>query len=210
MLRTITFASLFLGVSMSVYASDNLLTEVEGNYKPLSHLQEVLTPVEKELSMFDRIVSVLKRHNAEFRVVEHEAEGQSDKIAKIRGNEPKQGAKAILTMSTPTKGEPSYTLAVLPGDEALDFGKLKKLVGIKNTSMAPLDQVEKLTSCVKGSVPPFSFTSHISLVVDESLVKSNEEIVFNAGRLDRSIFLKVKDYLRVARPRLVDILKAIK
>lgn len=210
MLTRLSVLSVLLGTITSVFASENLMIERQEEHTSLSHLYELLSIEEKELPMFDRIVSFLHRHEASFRVLEHEAEGQSDKIASIRGNDPKQSAKAILTMSTPPKGECSYQLVVLPGDQALDFGKLKKLVGIKNTSMAPLDHVESLTRCVRGSVPPFSFNPQISLIVDQSLINNNQEIVFNAGRLDRSIFLNVKDYIKIVQPRLVDIIRVNK
>jgi Ala-tRNA(Pro) deacylase len=167
---------------------------------------------EVSLSTFDKIVSVLKRHNARFRIVEHEPEGQSDKIAQIRGNEPQQGAKAILTMSSDKEGKSSFNLVVIPADSGLDFGKLKKHLGKKNTTMAPLDEMEKLTDCVRGSVPPFSFWPSINLLVDESLITRNHEseIVFNAGRLDRSIFLYVADYLRIVSPvTLVNLVKIL-
>jgi Ala-tRNA(Pro) deacylase len=37
------------------------------------------------------------------------------------------------------------------------------------------------------------------------LIQENEEVVFNAGRLDRSIFMKLDDYIRIAKPLLVNI-----
>ena len=195
---------------MSVNLNEKLNFDIIKDCEPLAHLYEELLPEEKSMPMFEKIISFLTRQMADFYVMEHEAEGQSDKIALIRGNEPKQGAKAIVTMSSPSRDEQIYYLTVLPGDESLDFGKLKKLIGIKSTSMAPLDHVEVMTGCVRGSIPPFSFSPQINIVVDQSLIDQNTEIVFNAGRLDRSIFLKVKDYLRIARPRLVNIIKKVK
>jgi Ala-tRNA(Pro) deacylase len=175
--------------------------------KYLSNVYHLLTPEEKEDSTFDQIFSILKRNEARFKVMEHEHEGQSDKIALIRGNEPKQGAKAILTVASKSKQEQSYHLLVLSGNEGIDFGKLKKLLDCKNVTMSSTEDLESLTKCVRGAVPPFSFNPKINLLVDESLISNNEEIVFNAGRLDRSIFLNVKDYMRIVKPFLVNIRK---
>jgi Ala-tRNA(Pro) deacylase len=174
----------------------------------LPNLYDILTDTERALPPFEKIVSFLTQHAASFRIIEHEPEGQSDKIAKIRGNEPQQGAKAILTISTRSNSSP-YTLVVVPANEGLDFGKLKKLIGVKNTTMAPIEDMERLTNCVRGSVPPFSFWPEISLLVDEGLIRRNTEIVFNAGRLDRSIFLNVRDYVRICKPRLVNVVKSL-
>ncbi len=50
-----------------------------------------------------------------------------------------------------------------------------------------------------GAVPPFSFDPQLTLMVDINLL-AEDQIVFNAGRLDRSVFLRSDDYLRLARP----------
>ena len=55
-----------------------------------------------------------------------------------------------------------------------------------------------------GSIQPFSFNDQL-IVLADPLIRENEEVVFNAGRLDRSIFMKMEDYFRIARPQLVEI-----
>ena len=109
-----------------------------------------------------------------------------------------------------TGPERIFTLVVIPGNDGLDFSKVKKLLGCKNTTMAPLEDLERITGCVRGSVPPISFWPEVNLLVDSGVINKNPvEIVFNAGRLDRSIFLHVADYVRICRPRLVDIVKTL-
>ena len=53
--------------------------------------------------------------------------------------------------------------------------------------------MKRLTNCDSGAVPPFSFNEDLSVIVDPELYE-NEEIVFNVGRLDRSIYISSKDY----------------
>jgi len=65
---------------------------------------------------------------------------------------------------------------------------------------APED-ARRLTGCVMGSVPPFSFDPAMPLVADPA-IQANQEVCFNAARLDRSIFMPLADYLRAAEPRL--------
>jgi len=62
----------------------------------------------------------------------------------------------------------------------------------------PLDESTRM-STISG-IPPFSFSSRIRLVVDPELVQSYDAIAFNAGRLDTSIVLNSKDYVRIAAP----------
>ena len=151
--------------------------------------------------MFETLVELLQTQGARFRVLEHPAEGRSDLVARIRGTEPGQGAKAMLCKSRDAADAQLY-LAVLPGDRKLDFKRLAQAVGVRKATLATPEQAQAATGCVMGAVPPFSLTPAIRLVVDLDLVERFGEIAFNAGRLDRSIVLDSADYVRIARPAL--------
>lgn len=51
---------------------------------------------------------------------------------------------------------------------------------------------------------PFSFSPELELIVDPSLLE-NEDLYFNAARLDRSMVLKANDYVNLVKPRLEHI-----
>ena len=70
--------------------------------------------------------------------------------------------------------------------------------------MAAREKAQELTGCVIGAIPPFSFHEQLQVLADP-LIQQNEEVVFNAGRLDRSIFMKLADYLRIAKPQMATI-----
>ncbi|HET9644262.1 MAG TPA: YbaK/prolyl-tRNA synthetase associated domain-containing protein [Burkholderiaceae bacterium] len=150
--------------------------------------------------VFERLTQLLRSRNARFRVIEHPAEGRSDLVAAIRGTVPGQGAKAMLCRSKDDSGQ--FVLAVLPGDRKLDFRKVAIAAGMRKATLASPEEVLQRTECVVGAVPPFSLSADIRLVVDPALVESHEEIAFNAGRLDRSIVLDSRDYVRIAEPLL--------
>ncbi|MFZ6712561.1 YbaK/prolyl-tRNA synthetase associated domain-containing protein [Undibacterium sp. TC9W] len=156
--------------------------------------------------MFDQLKTLLQNHNARFRVVEHPAEGQSEKVAAIRGTEVGQGAKAMLCQSKDASAK--LILAILPGDQKIDFKKLAAVMQVKKTSFAAPEAAMEKTGCVIGAIPPFVFSDDIALVLDPTLVARYAEIAFNAGRLDTSIILNTEDYLRIAKPMLHDICAA--
>lgn len=153
--------------------------------------------------MFERIETLLQEGNARFRVIHHPAEGRSDRVAEIRGTQAGQGAKAMLCRLR--ERPETLLLAVLPGDQKLDFKKLAQAIGGKKASLVPPDEATTATGCVIGAIPPFSFSADIRLVVDPQLVARYDEIAFNAGRLDTSIVLDAQDYVRIARPLMADI-----
>ena len=69
-------------------------------------------------------------------------------------------------------------------------------------------EVDALTACVFGAIPPFSFHPDLALVADPLLFERFDEIAFNAGLLEKSVIMDTQDYLRIARPELVTFHKA--
>ncbi len=152
----------------------------------------------------ERLRELLDAEGATYRVVEHEPEGRTEFIAKIRGNKPEQAIKSIVVQVRFGKKENQYYLANVPGDCRVDLDGMKSLFNASSVAFAAREKAEQLTKCVIGSIPPFSFNDQLAILAD-ALIFENEEVVFNAGRLDRSIFMKSNDYLRIAKPRLEKI-----
>jgi Ala-tRNA(Pro) deacylase len=157
-----------------------------------------------ENAMCERLQTLFDEVKARYRLVEHVPEGRTDLASIIRGNPLGQAAKAMVLMASEGKKSRLYILAVVPGDRRIDFNALKVILRSSYVGLAPVEKAKELTGCSMGSVPPFSFNPSLRLVVDRRLI-DNEEIVFNAGRLDRSIFLSVEAYLAIARPEVHDI-----
>lgn len=148
--------------------------------------------------------SLLDHEHASYRVIEHEAEGRTEFITKIRGNRLEQAIKSIVVQVRFGKKESRYYLSNVPGDCRVDLSAIQALFDGTDVSVAPREKAEALTGCKIGSIPPFSFNNNL-IVLADPLIQENEEVVFNAGRLDRSIFMKMKDYIRIAQPRLEKI-----
>jgi Ala-tRNA(Pro) deacylase len=156
------------------------------------------------ISIHEQLRSLLTREGAVYRVVEHESEGRTEYIARIRGNRVEQAIKSIVVMIRFGKNEPCFALANVPGDCRVDLKAIRDLFGGSQAAFAPREKAEELTGCVVGSISPFSFNDQLEVLADP-LIQENEEVVFNAGRLDRSVFMKCADYFRIAKPRLVKI-----
>jgi len=144
-----------------------------------------------------QLCELLDREGATYRVLEHEPEGRTEMIAKIRGNRIEQSIKSIVIQVRLKKKENIYCLANVPGDCRIDFEA-------DSAAFASRDKAQELTGCMIGAIPPFSFSDQLQVLVDPR-IQENEEVVFNAGRLDRSIFMKMDDYVRIAKPQRVKI-----
>jgi Ala-tRNA(Pro) deacylase len=154
---------------------------------------------------FQKLVALLDGGSARYRVIEHPAAGKSEEVARIRGTEVGQGAKA-MACKLQVPGLPAiHVLAVLAADRQLDLAALAQSFGAKKASLMSPREIGAMTGCVLGAIPPFSFHPELQLVADPELFERYREIAFNAGRLDASIVLDAEDYLRLAAPRMLAI-----
>lgn len=150
------------------------------------------------------LCAFLDGNGAVYRVIEHEAEGRTEFITKIRGNKIEQAIKSMVVQVRMTRKENLYYLANVPGDCRVDFDAIKAHFKADSVGMAAREKAEALTSCVIGSIPPFSFNEKLGLLADP-MIRENEEVVFNAGSLEKSIFMKMGDYFRIADPQVAKI-----
>lgn len=153
---------------------------------------------------YQRLVSWLDAAGARYRVIEHPPEGRTEVVSAYRGHPVACAAKCLVVMVKVSKRESRYFLAVVAGDARVDLPALKTLAGGAYVAFASTEKAESLAGSVSGTILPFSFHPDLALVVDPGLL-THREIFFNAARLDRSLALDTKDYLRLADPRIEPI-----
>jgi Ala-tRNA(Pro) deacylase len=148
------------------------------------------------------LLEVLNTQQARFRVMEHEAIGKCEAVSEVRGTALGQGAKALVC-KVKGNGVKQHVLAILAADQQADLSRLASHLGGLKASLASPAEVDALTACVFGAIPPFSFHPALKLVADPLLFERFDEIAFNAGLLEKSIVMDTQDYLRIAQPELV-------
>lgn len=82
-------------------------------------------------------------------------------------------------------GDPAADLQADLSQLASHFGGLK-------ASLASPAEVDALTACVFGAIPPFSFHPDLALVADPLLFERVDEIAFNAGLLEKSVIMDTR------------------
>ncbi|HEY4436367.1 MAG TPA: YbaK/prolyl-tRNA synthetase associated domain-containing protein [Lelliottia sp.] len=156
----------------------------------------------KGTNTHQRLIALLSDQGAQYRVVEHEAVGKCEAVSEIRGTELGQGAKALVC-KVKGNGVKKHILAILAADQQADLSQLASHFGGIKASLASPAEVDDLTACVFGAIPPFSFHPDLTLVADPLLFERFDEIAFNAGLLEKSVIMSSADYLRIAQPELV-------
>jgi len=157
---------------------------------------------------YAQLISFLERSKAQYRLIDHKPEGRTEIVSPMRGNVLSQAAKCIILMVKLGKKVTKYILAVVPGDARVDLNAIKTLFGGTYVSFASPDIAERLAGSVAGTILPFAFNPEMELIVDPSLLE-NDEIFFNAARLDRSMALKTSDYVALSKPRIEKIAKPL-
>ncbi|WP_099075045.1 YbaK/prolyl-tRNA synthetase associated domain-containing protein [Proteus alimentorum] len=158
------------------------------------------------LTIFEQLTTLLNDNHATYRVMKHPTAGRSEEVAKIRGTQLGQGAKGLVC-HIKGNGVKQHVLAILPADKQADLTKLAHKIGGTRASLASPKEVDDLTQCVFGAIPPFSFHPALKLVADPLLFERFDELAFNAGTLERSIILNTQDYKRIAQPELISFIR---
>lgn len=154
------------------------------------------------MSVFDRIKELLDANKIVYTLEHHVPTLTSAIAAEVRGVSMHSGAKAIVTKGQKTG---KYYLFVMPADLKLDNAAVKATVG---EAVGFASDVEAVTTCVPGSVPPFGSIIGLPTYLDDRLAE-NEEIHFNAGSLTDSVTMRYEDYLRLEKPTVTRIAKVV-
>jgi Ala-tRNA(Pro) deacylase len=155
-------------------------------------------------SQYERLIALLDRHAARFRLLDHQPEGRTEIVSSYRGHPLAQAAKCVMLLVKLDRKTTRYVLAVVPGDARVDLNAVKRLKEATYVGFADAATAERLAGSVSGTILPFPFDPALELIVDPD-VFSHPEIFFNAARLDRSVALRSEDYRSIASPRVAPI-----
>jgi Ala-tRNA(Pro) deacylase len=155
-------------------------------------------------AVYEKLIATLDEGRANYRVLEHAPEGRTELVSELRGHALEQAAKCMVVRVKVTKKISKYVLAVVPGDRRVDLTAVKNLLEGVYVSFAETETAERLTGSRSGTILPFAFAPELRLVADPALL-THHEIYFNAGTLDKSLALRVEDYVAIAKPEVVSI-----
>ena len=152
---------------------------------------------------FDYIVKKLDDAGIVYRTAEHG--DQPEDSDRALGYDPvdrphHEGAKAIIVKGRKTE---AYYHFALPDDCRLGQKKVKAYIG-ECWSFASADEVQEVTNCIPGSVPPFGSCIGPKTHMNKALM-DNEKIFFNAGSLTNSVEMRLEDFVAIEQPEVLDV-----
>ena len=167
--------------------------------KPLEEEKEVEDTYIKVKNLFDTNKIVYK-------FFEHAPAKTSEEVAKIRGTPLETGAKAMII-----KVDNEFILIVIPANKKFNSKPAKKYLHTNCLRFAYKEELEFLTHCLQGAVPPFGSLFGLKTYVDESLFndKTYDYISFNGGMRTRSFQISKDDYAKLENPTILNICKLL-
>jgi len=150
------------------------------------------------MNPYEKILGVLNTNSVKYQVLDHEPVYTSEDAARVRGLSMESGAKSLLL-----KTKDNFILVVISGSKKIDSKKLKMLLGVKEVRFATPDEVEVKMGCKVGACYPLGSIASLKTYLDSSLL-SQPKISFNPGVHNKSIKLKLNDYITLEDPEIID------
>ncbi|MEN8127679.1 MAG: YbaK/EbsC family protein [Planctomycetota bacterium] len=141
------------------------------------------------------VLEYLEAEHCDYRVTEHKPVYTAEQLATVEHVPACKVAKPVIV-----RADGRYYLCVLPADRRIDVYAVQKYLKAKNVRLASEHEMEYLFGDSElGAEAPFGNLYDLPTLMDKKLAK-DKEIVFQAGSHDRSVWMNMKDYKKLANP----------
>ena len=155
-------------------------------------LKETIQRVEKQLKEFDPKQEVIELDSSARTALE---------AASSLGCEVGAIIKSLLF-----KTEQNHTLCLIAGDKKASLNKIKKILKIKDASMASADDVKNVTGFTIGGVSPIGHLNETSILIDSSLERFN--YLFAAAGHPNCVFkISFKDLNKITKGSIKELIE---
>jgi len=139
----------------------------------------------------ERVARWLREAGVAFEMLEHAPVRTSAEAAQVRGTPLEAGAKALVV-----RADDRFVHCVLPAHLKADNARLRAILGTRTLRFATPDELQRLTGCAPGAVPPFGNLFGLPVLVDEALTRT-ARVAFNAGSNTVSVTMRGDDLVRL-------------
>lgn len=112
-----------------------------------------------------------------------------EEAANLLGIEPRDIAKSLVVK----RADGAFLFALIPGDRAISWPKLRALLGVNKLHMPPPDEALAATGYERGTITPIGSDGDWPVYVDERLV--GRRIALGAGAHGGSLFVQADDLI---------------
>jgi len=147
------------------------------------------------MNMLETCLAHLREHRILFSHSIHPPAFTAREVAAAEGIPAHEISKVVVYY-----GDGDYGMLVLPADTMVDFGEIKRLMGLSFARLATeTEMLEMFPECELGAMPPFGDVFEIPVLVDES-IETDGYIAFNAGTHRDVIHMKFAYFRQLVNP----------
>lgn len=147
------------------------------------------------MNMLQRCERHLKQHGIRYVHSIHSAARTARAVASAEPMRAHAFAKVVIYLGAHGNG-----MLVLPADYIVDFGEVRRLLGLREVRLASEAELSALfPDCELGAMPPFGNLLDMPVLIDESLAGA-EFMAFNAGTHRDVIHMSVADFHILVNP----------
>lgn len=88
---------------------------------------------------------------------------------------------AILKTLVVRRGEGDFVFVLVPGDRAIDWGKLRRRLGVRRLSLPDAAAAYDATGYERGAITPFGSTRAWPVVADEAILRATTVSIGGGG-----------------------------
>jgi Cys-tRNA(Pro)/Cys-tRNA(Cys) deacylase len=123
--------------------------------------------------------------------------------AAILGIEPADIVKSLVVK----RSDDSFLFALIPGDRAISWPKLRAVVGVNKLQMPHADVALAATGYERGTITPLGSTTPWPVFADEAMV--GQRVAMGAGEHGYSLFVQADDLIAALGATVADISSAV-
>jgi Cys-tRNA(Pro)/Cys-tRNA(Cys) deacylase len=135
----------------------------------------------------------------EHRVIRHGPVANLAEAARLRAVTPAGVVKTLVVR----RADDDYVFVLVPGDRAISWPKLRKLLGVSRLSMPSAEVARQATGYERGTITPFGATTPWPVIADERV--RGHEITLGAGEHGVALAVQADDALRALDATVADI-----
>lgn len=114
---------------------------------------------------------------------------------------------ALIKSIVIRRSERDYLFVLVPGDRAIDWAKLRALLGVSRLSLPSAEEAFDATGYVRGTITPFG-SSHIWPVVIDASLTDFAEVAIGGGGSGVGIHLGPEVLAEALDAQIADITKS--
>jgi Ala-tRNA(Pro) deacylase len=146
-----------------------------------------------------RIQEYLEKAGVKFEEREHKPTFSAQQMAATEHEPGKFVAKPVIV-----KVDGKDIMCVLAACYKIDLRALKSQLGAKSVELVEEEEVGRLFGdCELGAEPPFGNLYDLTTIMDKAL-EADDHIMFQAGSHDKAISMKMADYRKLVKPKIVE------